>query len=276
MTRRPSATAPPIAAINPRHEPNLDRSGTKLTLQNALNEAIQTRAKHRGLKVDIDRMRYFNARLYDVGAGDIARQTLYVGVGHGHDALLAIVDHQTERVIGVDPFISGHGNDDEDLRLLGEVVDDLNLADHFAIRRMFIQEYLDEPHDKVDRIVCNDVLHHIFETDERLANSAMFTDAVELFGRFRDAAADDGILIIADVGRHGLRQYVHGVSRPLGNYTRKQQWREWDTALREAGWQRNSVRNYVPYGLRAYENLLCGWLGRATICDKYFLTYRRQ
>ncbi len=246
-----------------------------------LNQAIIRRAKHRGLRVDFERMSYFNSQLFHVGSNKPVKQTLYVGVGHGHDALLAIADNQTERVIGVDPFIGGHGNDDEDFKLLVDVIGELELTDRFIVKRMFIQEHLKDAVEKVDWIVCNDVLHHIFVTNERLTKSDLFPGAVALFKSFLDASTDDGVLILADVGRHGLRQYIHGVARPLGfarfqgNYTHKQQWTEWDAAAREAGWQRQSVRNYLPFALKAHKSLLGGWLGRATLCDKYFLTYRR-
>lgn len=247
-----------------------------------LDRAIARRGKHRELKVDLARMRYLNSLLFDVGVKTKATKTLYVGVGHGHDALLSIIDNQTERVIGVDPFIGGHGNNDEDFRLLIEIIDELGLAERFTLKRMYVQEYLDEATDKVDRIVCNDVLHHIFVTSERLTKSELYPGAVELFAKFRDAITDDGVLVVADVGRHGLRQYLHGVARPLGfarfqgNYVRKQQWTEWDAALQEAGWRREAVRNYVPFSLREHKSLQNGWLGRATLCDKYVLTYRNR
>jgi hypothetical protein len=247
-----------------------------------IEQAIKRRAKHRGLNVDFERMRYFNSLLFDIGAGEQAGQTLYVGVGHGHDALLAIADHQTERVIGVDPYISGHGNNDEDLRLLLEIIEELDLIEQFTVKRMLVQEHLEQAGKKVDRIVCNDVLHHIFVTEERLTKSELFPGAVELFRRFLDSVTDDGVLLVADVGRHGLRQYIHRVARALGfarfqgNYIRKQQWSEWDAALQEAGWRRESVRNYIPFSLKEHDSLFGGWLGRATLCDKYFLTYRKR
>ena len=250
--------------------------------KNLLEQAIKTRAERKKLKVDLERMRHFNGLLFDDGAGQPGGETLYVGVGHGHDALLAIVDGQMERVVGVDPFISGHGNDDEDLRRLVEIIDELELTEKFAVKRMFIQQYLDEATEKVDRIVCNDVLHHIFVTSERLTKSDLFSDAVELFKRFHDATVDNGVLIVADVSRHGVRQYVHGVARPLGlarfqgNYTRKQQWTEWDAAIQAAGWRREAVRNYIPFALKDHPGLLGGRLGRATLCDKYLLTYRKH
>ena len=247
-----------------------------------LEQAMKRRAAHKGLKVNFERMRHFNSLLFDDGAGQQGGQTLYVGVGHGHDALLAIVDGQTESVIGVDPFIAGHGNDDEDLERLGEIIGDMDFREIFAVKRMFIEQYLTEATEKVDRIVCSDVLHHIFETSERLTKSNFFSGAVELFKSFYDTVTDDGVLLVADVSRHGFRQYVHGVARPLGfarfhgNYTRKQQWREWDAAILAAGWHRQAVHNYIPFALKDHPGLLDGWLGRATLCDKYILAYRKH
>ena len=164
----------------------------------------------------------------------------------------------------------------------GLVVDELDLAEKFAVKRMFIQQHLEETTEKVDRIVCNDVLHHIFVTSERLTKSDLFSGAIELFKSFHDAITDDGVLVVADVSRHGVRQYVHRVARPLGfarfngNYTHKQQWTEWDAAIQAAGWRREAVRNYIPFSLKDHAGLLGGWLGRATLCDKYLVTYRKQ
>jgi SAM-dependent methyltransferase len=250
-------------------------------MSDILKQAMEKRAKHRGLKVDFERMRYFNSALFEDEIGVVNSNTLYVGCGHGHDALLALLDGLTQCVVGVDPYISGHGNNDEDYRLLGEIIDELDLAGRFAVKRMLIQDYLEETDQKFDRIVINDVLHHIFVTDERLTKSDLFSDAVELFASLSEVLTDDGALLIADVGRHGFRQYVHRVARPLGvshfqgNYTHKQQWNEWDAAVQKGGWRLMALRNYVPYGLREHSNMLGGALGRATLCDKYFLTYRK-
>jgi hypothetical protein len=194
----------------------MDKRDAPIVMVETLGRAIARRSKYRALRVDFARMRYLNSLLFNMGLRAFVFETLYVGVGHGHDALLSIADNQTERVIGVDPYIGGHGNNDEGFRLLLEIIDELELAEKFTVKRMFVQAHLDGMTDKVDRIICNDVLHHIFVTSDRLTKSDLYSDAVELFAKFRDAITDDGVLVVADVGRHGLRQYLHGVARPLG------------------------------------------------------------
>lgn len=240
--------------------------------------AAERRAR-RGSTADRPRLRYANARLYaPLAAGSPPAHTLYVGVGHGLDALLALEEGLTRRVTGVDPFIGEQGNDEEDYRALRALVENAEAAARFRIERMTIQEYL--THDDAgpfDFIVCNDVLHHVFWTEELLRRSELAAAAVALFRELQAVASPTAMLAIGEPERHGPRQMLKrmGLLGGAVNYAAKQPSSEWRAAAERAGWRLVSRRYYVPWALRRLEPVLSGLLGRWTLCDKYFLHFVR-
>ena len=243
---------------------------------------IDERAVRRGLDVDLERINYLNKCLYLTPSTAQPDRTFYVGIGHGHDALAALAEGLTDQVFGVDPYIGGHGNDDRDRDGLSEIISTLGIAGRFGFEKTTIQEYLDTPFEPFDRVICNDVLHHIYVTPKLLTRTPERDGAIAFFMRLRQLVVPGGLLVVADIGRNGLRQWYHRIARPLGiatfrgNYIRKQPWQEWDELLQGAGWERLSLHNYVPYGLRRQRPILDNWLGRMTLCPKYILTYRNR
>jgi SAM-dependent methyltransferase len=240
-----------------------------------LTAVVEKRAARRSLHVDLTRMRYANRCLYANSQPMDGGHTLYVGVGHGHDALLALIDGLASDIVGIDPYIGDHGNDDQDYEDLLQIISETSLDQRFSVRRETIESYLQDNSATFDRIVCNDVLHHIFEESLPLVESSEFEAAVALFTRFREICRPGGSLLISDAGRHGLRQLVHytGMTKSRVNYQTKQPWQQWDAALVQAGWTQTNIKNYVPYRLRQYSGLLSGLFGRHTLCDHYILTY---
>lgn len=241
--------------------------------QVSLEEAIRERARRRSLTGSLDGMRCANGYLF---AGGPARNTLYVGIGHGLDALLALTDGEVEKAVGVDPFIAEHGNDEDDYETLKRLIAELGLSGRFLLYKEVIQDYQPPKGDTADLIVINDVLHHIFETAEPLRQSTLYPHAVALFGRLQEIASPDTRLVIGDVSRHGLRPLLGrlGLLHPWIDYSTKQNWREWDAAARQAGWERTGISNYTPYRARRLALLFQGPVARYTLCNKYFLTYR--
>lgn len=248
------------------------------TAREILARAVGERAARRGLNADLDRIRYANNYLYTESGPSDQNTTLYVGVGHGHDAMLALIDELTGEITGVDPYIGDHGNDDQDFEALVQLISELSLENRFTVQRNTVQSYLDGDPGSFDRIVCSDVLHHIFEESVPLTQSPEFDAAVALFKRFRAITRPGGSLVISDAGRHGLRQLIHqaGLNKFRGNYQNKQPWQQWDAALVQAGWRRTSLHNYIPFPLRQYSKLFSGLLGRYTVCEHYVLSYRHD
>ena len=240
---------------------------------NSLEMAIQARSTRRGLTADLTRMRYLNDCLF----GDIPDgrpgATLYVGVGHGLDALLALQQGLTETIVGVDPYIGDDGNDDEDYESLVDEIDHQNLNDRFAVFRSTIEDYIPHAKERFDCIICNDVLHHIFVTEQLLTRSSFFPLAEILFRQMLTIAKPRCMLVISDVERHGLRPMLArcGWFGSNVNYRTKQSRGQWVEAATAGGWSQVYETNYVPWRLRGQRAIWSGRLGRFTLCDKYHL-----
>ncbi|MBM3567478.1 MAG: methyltransferase domain-containing protein [Alphaproteobacteria bacterium] len=241
----------------------------------ALGDAMAERAARRGLRLDLARLERADAWLFGGVPAPIER-ALFVGVGHGHDALWGLMEGRFESVLGVDPYVGAHGNDDRDFQALQSLIADAKLTQRFAVERTTVEDYLGRnPDARFDAIICNDVLHHIFETAAPLSRSELAARAGVLFGSMR-RAAPNGWLVVSEVERHGLRPVMTRCGLLGGdvNYATKQPREEWDAAIRAAGWTRLAAENYIPYALRTSAPLWSGTLGRYTVCDRYRLIYR--
>ena len=236
--------------------------------------AIAKRAARRGLHVDIERLRYANQRLFD-GVTHKRGRALYVGVGHGHDALLALTDGLCNAVVGVDPYLGEHGNDTEDYDDLLSTIETLGLGARFTVARQTIQDYLATAAERFDCIIFNDVLHHIYVTAKPLHADTCFAEAERLFEDLTSIASADATLVIADVERHGLRPLLTRAGVLKGNidYATKQAREEWTAAATAGGWHPTGTANYIPWRFRAQTGLWSGTVGRWTLCDKYFLWF---
>ena len=240
-----------------------------------LEKAIQKRIHKRGLHGDLSHMQYFNrCLLQDANENKISR-ALYVGVGHGHNALLSLMEGRVETVVGVDPFISSDGNDSEDYYDLLRLIDECGLGERFTVEKTDVAAYLKKSCAPFDLIICSDVLHHIFVTEKLLHESDAFSQSADLFKNFAQVIHKEGLLIISEVQRNGIRQILKksGLGKTHMDYRTKQPWQEWNQAAIQAEWILKRVRNYVPYRFRKMHGIFEGLLARYTLCDKYFLTY---
>lgn len=243
----------------------------------SFESAVTARCSRRGSSADATRFRYANARIYASLAGHPASHALYVGVGHGLDALLALEDGLAQRVTGVDPFVGEHGNDEGDYHNLLELIGETGLADRFRLVRATVQEYIEGQEASFDLIICNDVLHHIFVTETPLQRSDLADEAESLFRAFHEVCTSRALLVIGEPERHGPRQVLTHIGLLGGSveYSTKQASGEWRDAATRAGWRFVARRYYVPWRLRRLESILSGSLGRWTVCDKYLLSFIR-
>ena len=241
-----------------------------------IDSLISQRSNRRKLRVNRDTIRYSNNYIF-APSGSSEETVLVVGIGHGHDTLVALADNYAARIVGVDPYFSAQGNDDADYLALTGTATRLNFGNRLVVEKMIIEEYLAETQQTFDRIVCNDVLHHIFESTQRLSEVKSGDLAIKLFAQLRAVCRPGGTLVICEVGRWGLRQ-VLGRSGILGgnvDYRSKQGWRVWRSLARTAGWDPISIRTYVPYPLRKYRAAFSGATGRWLACDRYVLHLRQ-
>ncbi len=244
----------------------------------ALADSIAARTRRHGGHVSACHLRYYNRYLYTPVRSCPARSVLYVGVGGGFDAILSLLDGFCESVVGVDPYIASDGNDDEDYDRLASLIDKLGLTERFRLVRGTIQDYIGTNTNVFDRIICNQVLHHIWQTRNKLRADGEFDSAVSLFGSLHDMLRQDGTLIVGEACRNGLRPLLSrlGLLKGSVNYATKQDWTEWDAAAREVGLVREALVNYVPFPLRTFAVLARGAIARATICETYILRYARS
>ena len=243
-----------------------------------IEQDIQERADKRGLHGTISHIRYFNRCLNQFIKKGKHKKALFVGVGHGHNAAICLLDGLVEYVIGVDPYIADDGNNSEDHKKLLTIIDSCNLRERFKVEKKTIQSYLEDVSEDFDLIICSDVLHHIFVTEEHLSKSDLSSQAIHLFKRFSDISRDNGMLVISEVQRYGIRPFLKnaGFIKKNMDYRTKQPWVEWKKAAVEADWDFVNIRNYVPYRFREKRKVFEGILGRYTLCDKYFLYYSKK
>lgn len=241
-----------------------------------LDRAIARRAARHGACTDVERRRYLNTYLYGNASSKPGR-VLYVGVGNGFDAILALHDGLCDRIVGVDPYVESDGSGEEDYKTLRGLIEDQGYGDQLTVERQPIQEYLAAPDGRFDLIICSQVLHHIFWMTERLTRSQRLAEAQALFADLYRAAVPSGRFVIAETSRHGLRPLLCNLEliRTPVDYHAKQDWRDWDRAIRAGGWRQTSLTNYVPYRLRDSEWLRRSRLARVTLCEAYVLAYEK-
>lgn len=250
---------------------------TNLELTEALASSIAKRVARRKLRLTLKHMKHFAGYVFDPAAGVPRGQALYVGVGHGHDALLALAEDRFAHIVGADPF-KGGGNDDGDYQELLGLIREHGLEPRFEIAVGTVDDYLARSEATFDVILCPDVLHHIFVTFEPLRRTPHFAACAELFGRLAGRANPGARLIITDVHRHGLRPWLTNLGMLKGNidYRSKQPWTAWVAAAEQAGWRLLQRRFYVPYALRNGRNVIENPIGGYTVCNRYVVHLVRE
>ena len=245
-----------------------------------LGAAIAERARRRGLSIDVERLGYYVRGLYGWVPRENRRRVLVVGIGHGHDSLLALSDGLVDRIVGADPYVAADGNSEDDRSALETLAEDLGLAGRLSVHAATVQDYLaslDEKAEPFGCIVMTDVLHHIFVTRQPLPMASEFDAASELFRQLAARVVPGGSLVIAETDRAGLRPTLgrlKGPDAPIDYFT-KQTPAAWRAAAESGGWRLDAQRQYIPWRLRAlrpaFDNRALGLL----VCDRYLQHFRR-
>ena len=239
-------------------------------------EIIAARNVRRGIRIHPAGMQYMVDWIFEsVPSGGHA---LFIGVGHGHDALVALLGGWIDSAVGVDPYVETDGNGPEDYVQLLELREHLGLRDRFEVRREGIEEYLKNCAQLFDVVICGDVLHHIFVESGDLRTSATSSRIRDLFSQLGKAVHPGGHLVITEITPLGLRPIASrlGLDPARVTYDTKHTWSEWHGCVPPSVWKIEHVASYVPYALRAWRFLLAGRFGRVTVSDRYRMAYRRN
>ncbi len=247
-----------------------------------LEGLVRERSRRRGLNTDLARLRYTNNYIYSGIGNQRDGRVLYVGIGHGHDAVLAMMDGLVGNIVGVDPFRAKDGGLRPEYEELISLVKRCGLEDRFSVERLGIDEYIKNCRERFDAIICGDVLHHIFISEKSLSKSKVFDNAVSIFSGLAGLVRKQGFVAIGEVDRIGLRPLIANLLLALGikhkfskKYRAKQVRGQWARAAVRGGWSLLYYKNYVPWRLRKQRWLWSGMFGRLTLCDRYFIFLRR-
>jgi hypothetical protein len=240
-----------------------------------LSNHIESRNITRRLKVNINKLAYSNNYLFVNNSSMKQKSALHIGLGHGHDTILSLLNNDINTAVGVDPFIESDGNGDSDYSGLLQLRDEMNLTERLQVFRLSIQDYLKKNDKKFDLIIINDVLHHMFVTKKRLDKSSLFLEAVGFFSKLKNASHDSTVLVVSDRIRHGFRPMLItiGLSKSETDYSTKQSARQWTKAIEKSGWKLFHTVNYIPYPLKKYTFFFQNRIFKHIICDKYYLYF---
>jgi hypothetical protein len=237
-------------------------------------QAISERNNRRGLHLDEQKMAYHTGYFAPWIKGHGGR-VLVVGVGHGLDALILLANGLVESIVGVDPYINEHGNDEDDYQELVQLITKLGLEDRFQVVKSTVQDYLRNTLEPFSAVFCFDVLHHIFITRDLLTTSPLFDQARDLLSALRGASELGAPLVIAETERNGLRQLLTrtGVMSGQVDYSTKQPFSQWKAAALAGGWTFVQRNVYIPYALRLLRYFSSNELGLKTISDRSLSLY---
>ncbi len=239
---------------------------------NLLKDKITERAKRRKLTVSIEKMRYANESMLNYENGNTFKNALYVGVGHGHDVLLSLMDEFIENAVGVDPYCDKDGNPEHEYEELISNISELKLDNRFSVVKSNVEDYLKNIEtERFDLVVLSDVLHHIFVSRAPLAKSSCFIECIKLFSMLKNASLPGAVMIIHDMQRHGLRPWLSRIGIPNSkiNYKTKQNEQQWIKAAQKGGWYLDRIDTYVPHALRNWGWVLNNQIGRYTLSNRY-------
>jgi len=248
-----------------------------------LERLIEERSRRRGLHTDLARLRYTNNYIYSGIGHQRNGRVLYVGIGHGHDAVLALLDGLVGNIVGVDPFRAKDGSLRPEYEELISLVKRCGLDSRFSIERIGIDEYTKTCKERFDAIICSDVLHHIFVSRKLLEKSEEFDKTITFFSRLATITCKGGRIAISEIDRRGLRPLLAKLFIALGirnksslKYGTKQTRSQWVRAAERGEWSILYHKNYIPWKLRKQRWLWSGMFGRLTLCDRYFIFLHRK
>lgn len=237
-----------------------------------LSEAVTRRSQEKGLRVTLEKMRYSVAHWVDFSR--CRNRVLDIGCGHGHLLILLCKEFRFQEGIGVDPVVQDHGTNAKDWSCLQSLIDAEGMHNRIKLHKQTVKGYLNRTSGPpVSLITACDVLHHLFLTEDLLHdNINMFGRCVTLFVDLKKRLSGDGMLLIDELNRSGLRPWIERkTGKSSVEWTTKQPPEEWERALTEAGFEKIQRIVYIPYRLRALRSVFANRFGAWLFAPRYFL-----
>ena len=250
-----------------------------MEVNSLLAEKINERAKRRRLTVSMAKMRYAHNLFFKHFKGQKFPNALYVGVGHGHFALLSLLDEIADNIVGVDPYYDKDGNSEYEYEELISTINELKLEKRFKVVKSTVEEYLESViNERFDLIVLSDVLHHIYDSRVLLTESSSWHECIKLFSKLKDNSEPGAVMTIHELQRHGLRPWLAriGIINSNINYDKKQNERQWIKAAKQGGWKLDRIDTYIPHSCRNWGWLFNNWLGRYTLSNRYTIYFKNK
>ena len=248
--------------------------------KDVLEKSITKRGFEKNLSIDIKKLHYAIKYYYHYTGVKINR-LLVIGIGHGHDAILSLLEGYVEKIDGVDPYYANDGNDDDDYKSLLDIIYKLKLNNDVNIYKMTIQDYLEKYTnitDQYDMVIIPDTLHHIFVTQSNISSSKYENDCVQLFKIIYKVVKPGGYMCISEAPRYGIIPFLskYRIIKTDVDYTTKQQMSEWINILAETNWSYKNYAIYIPYAFKILYKLNKSKFFSYIFSSRYLLYYKKQ
>jgi spermidine synthase len=240
-----------------------------------LERFVAQRARERNLSITFDKLAYVQSHIISELSSH-GERVLYVGVGHGHDAVYCLLKGAVKKAVGVDPYLTNPGNPQDRINL-NQLLEQTGLQDRFQVVVGTIEKYIEHSEQSFSAIVMFDVLHHIFEVRGRLSHCGRAGQAAQLAQRLSDHLEPGGVIIVQETEPWGLRQAITrmGLLSSQVVYKTKQHWRQWADMLTGPGLRLKAKMVYLPWRLRGLRGFLNNSLGLYTASDRLIMIFEK-
>jgi len=244
-----------------------------------LEKSINSRRIEKELSINMKKLHYAIKYYYHHTNKKVER-LLVIGIGHGHDAILSLLEGYVELIDGVDPFYAADGNDDRDYNELLEIINKLELTNNINVHKLTIQDYLKNKKNMIglyDMVIIPDTLHHIYVTKSKISNSKYKNDCVQLFKSIYEVVKPGGHLCISEAPRNGVIPMLTKCQliKTEVDYSTKQQMAEWKNILKETSWSYKGYSIYIPNAFKILYILNKFRCLSYVFSSRYFLYYKK-